>query len=386
MKKALGLIISFVFLLSLIACSGNLSQVNLKNSINIPKDGIIEKSVFDEIKNDNAIAVFKGESNGIEYNWTIIGKELKNTRAINLSVELNKTQKGIKIKFVETKDLGFTALLSIHIKEKWNVDRVAAYYNGLAVYSVSITGQDNTVLNLSVNKIHPECEILPNENSVVISSSDGVTSKNAYSSNTPVLENFSSSLNSLSSKNKIENSSKATMGSEDSSNETSGKSDKYNTDPIPEGKPVPVEPENTQINNKKVYSCTFSIECISILNNISQLNHDKRELIPADGIILEETQVNFYEGESVFDLLQRVCEENGIHLESEWTPMYNSAYIEGIGNLYEFDCGELSGWQYRVDGWYPNYGCSRYKLTNGAKVEFRYTCNLGKDIGNDWMG
>ena len=27
------------------------------------------------------------------------------------------------------------------------------------------------------------------------------------------------------------------------------------------------------------------------------------------------------------------------------TPIYNSAYIEGIHNLYEFDCGSLSGWE-----------------------------------------
>lgn len=33
--------------------------------------------------------------------------------------------------------------------------------------------------------------------------------------------------------------------------------------------------------------------------------------------------------------------------------MYNSAYIEGINNLYEFDCGELSGWMYKVNGLVP---------------------------------
>ena len=42
---------------------------------------------------------------------------------------------------------------------------------------------------------------------------------------------------------------------------------------------------------------------------------------------------------------------------------------------------------YRVNGWYPNYGCSRYQLADGEVVEWRYTCNdLGKDIGCDWMG
>ena len=161
--------------------------------------------------------------------------------------------------------------------------------------------------------------------------------------------------------------------------------DKYETEPIPEGKPLPVEPEERQVDKKKEYTCTFSIECSTILNNLADLDPDKRELIPSNGIILAPTKVTFYEGESVFDLLQRVCKEKEIHLESSWAPVYNSAYIEGIHNLYEFDCGELSGWMYRVNGWYPNYGCSRYQLVDGETVEFRYTCDLGKDVGCEWM-
>lgn len=161
--------------------------------------------------------------------------------------------------------------------------------------------------------------------------------------------------------------------------------DKYKTDPVPEGKPMPVEPEDQEVDKKKTYTCTFSIECSTILNNLSDLDPDKRELVLSNGVILAPTKVTFYEGESVFDVLQRVCKEKDIHLESSWTPIDNSAYIEGIHNLYEFDCGELSGWVYRVNGWYPNYGCSRYQLADGEKVEFRYTCDLGKDVGCDWM-
>lgn len=82
-----------------------------------------------------------------------------------------------------------------------------------------------------------------------------------------------------------------------------------------------------------------------------------------------------------FNLLVREMKQSKIHLEFENTPIYNSAYIEGIANLYEFDCGELSGWMYRVNGWFPNYGCSRYELQDGDKVEWLYTCDLGADIG-----
>jgi len=142
-----------------------------------------------------------------------------------------------------------------------------------------------------------------------------------------------------------------------------------------------VEPEAQEVDKGKTYTCTFSIECSTILNNLSMLDADKLECVPSNGVILAKTTVTFYEGESVFDVLQRLCKEKGIHMESSWTPIYNSAYIEGIHNLYEFDCGELSGWMYRVNGWYPNYGCSRYQLKQGDVVEWRYTCDLGEDVG-----
>ena len=49
--------------------------------------------------------------------------------------------------------------------------------------------------------------------------------------------------------------------------------------------------------------------------------------------------------------------------------------------MYEFDAGELSGWMYRVNGVFPNKGCSAYTLSDGDVVEWLYTCDLGKDIG-----
>ena len=90
--------------------------------------------------------------------------------------------------------------------------------------------------------------------------------------------------------------------------------------------------------------------------------------------------MTFYEGESVFNVLLREMKRNKIHMEYVNTPIYNSAYIEGINNLYEFDCGELSGWIYKVNGKKPDYGCSRYPLSDGDRIEFVYTCSLGNDV------
>ncbi len=156
--------------------------------------------------------------------------------------------------------------------------------------------------------------------------------------------------------------------------------DKYLTDPVPEGKPVPIEPEKTEITDVERY-CTLSIRCDTILDNMDWLNPEKKELVPEDGVIFATKEVKFYEGESVFNLLLREMKKAKIHMEFTNTPIYNSAYIEGINNLYEFDCGELSGWMYKVNGWFPNYGCSRYGLKEGDVVEWVYTCDLGADVG-----
>lgn len=158
--------------------------------------------------------------------------------------------------------------------------------------------------------------------------------------------------------------------------------DEYKTEPVPEGKPVPQEPGETVKEDTKL-TCTLSVKCDTVLDNLSKLEKGKNEIIPENGIIFAEKQVEFTDGESVFDLLVREMKNNKIHLEFEKVPMYNSAYIEGIGNLYEFDCGELSGWMYKVNDWFPNYGCSRYRLKQGDKVEWIYTCDLGKDIGGE---
>ena len=139
-----------------------------------------------------------------------------------------------------------------------------------------------------------------------------------------------------------------------------------------------------QTDDTAAYTCTVSISCETILNNMDKCAESKKQFVPEDGVVLPATEVVFSEGESVFDVLQRLCRENKIHMESSWTPMYNSAYVEGINNLYEFDVGSLSGWMYSVNGWFPNYGCSRYALQNGDVVNWVYTCDLGYDVGGGY--
>ena len=131
------------------------------------------------------------------------------------------------------------------------------------------------------------------------------------------------------------------------------------------------------------YHCTVSISCASILEHMELCSEEKRELVPEDGWLLKPVEVTFQEGQSVFDVLQRAMQEAGIPMEFTSVPVYGSAYIEGIANLYEFDGGPLSGWVYSVNGVFPNYGCSKYTLKDGDQVLWQYTCDLGADVGGD---
>ncbi len=356
MRQIFILLLAFMVTLSLCACGGNWEGVNLKAPVAIPENGVITESVIKQVKSENAIGVFTGKSGDYKYEWTIFGSDVDQPKEINLGVQLSKDEDGsIKVVLNQADTFGFSALLSIYLSEKWQAQSATAYANGKAIASVSVTGSKTTILNItsdgSVNdfSIHPDGD--------------------------PENENQAPS---------TENTTAAPTGGQDdylSKPEQNGGKDPYLTDPIPEGKPKPVEPEDQNVNTGKAYTCTFSIECSTILNNLNMLNSEKLEAVPSDGVILAATTVTFYEGESVFDVLQRVCRDNGIPMEFSWTPIYNSAYIEGIHNLYEFDCGELSGWMYRVNGWYPNYGCSRYSLKDGDVVQWRYTCDLGNDVG-----
>ena len=127
------------------------------------------------------------------------------------------------------------------------------------------------------------------------------------------------------------------------------------------------------------YTCLFEIECRTILSNMDKLSKDKKECVPDDGVLFS-AETGFDKGESVYDILKRVCDENGIQLETSYSPAFATRSIEGIGNLYEFDCGTASGWMYTVNGEYMNYGCSSCIVSDGDKIAIRYTCNMGNDL------
>ena len=131
-------------------------------------------------------------------------------------------------------------------------------------------------------------------------------------------------------------------------------------------------------------TCTLEIRCDTLLGNLAKMQDGKAALVPEDGVMLEATEVEFTAGESVFDVVRKVLRQEKIHFEYVDASAYDSVYIEGIGNIYEFDCGPQSGWMFSVNGIYPGLGCSAYTLADGDVILFNYTCDLGADLGADY--
>ena len=146
---------------------------------------------------------------------------------------------------------------------------------------------------------------------------------------------------------------------------------------IPQGLTEAPEQDGGDGGEPAVPVCTVSVSCAVLAEHPEVLPPEKVPLVPSDGWLLPPTEAELTEGDSVFDLLLRLCWEKGIHLEFSQTPVYDSAYIEGIGNLYEFDGGALSGWMYRVNGEFPHVGCSQVFPQDGDTVEWLYTLDLG---------
>lgn len=133
--------------------------------------------------------------------------------------------------------------------------------------------------------------------------------------------------------------------------------------------------------SKTVY---MSIDCSAILDNMDKLDKGLEKYVPKDGVVLKRTEYVLRDGDTVFDLLDRVVRYNKIQFEYQGSDKnaYSSAYVQGINYLYEFSCGETSGWVYEVNGESPNKGCSKYELKDGDEVVWYYTCNLGQDVGH----
>lgn len=93
------------------------------------------------------------------------------------------------------------------------------------------------------------------------------------------------------------------------------------------------------------------------------------------GILISAEKETLKSGDTVYSLLNRVCNKKGVILSPQNAP--GNVYVDKIGALSEFDCGSQSGWIYSVNGSYPGIGCNAYSLKAGDTVRWVYTLDSG---------
>lgn len=108
---------------------------------------------------------------------------------------------------------------------------------------------------------------------------------------------------------------------------------------------------------------TVSIECSAAAETMEPLP----EWMPEDGEMLAPTEVPISAGETALEALTDAARLKKLQLEA------NGGYVAGIGYLYEQECGELSGWMYRVNGEKPAQGSGDFILHDGDRMEWYYT-------------
>ena len=141
--------------------------------------------------------------------------------------------------------------------------------------------------------------------------------------------------------------------------------------------------EKTPSLKPERHFCTIEIRCDTVVDTSKLDNPAVAPYIPKNGVILKAAEIEFAPGESVFDILYRATKERNIQMEFRDDSLYSGKYIEGINYLYEMDGGPLSGWMYKVNGKFPNYGCAAYKVSDKDAIVFVYTCDLGVDVGDN---
>lgn len=136
------------------------------------------------------------------------------------------------------------------------------------------------------------------------------------------------------------------------------------------------EPTSTPaVEKEKKHTCSFTIECRLILDRKDLWRDGLEEVVPGDGVFFSG-KIRYKKGQSVYDILKKICDKNDILLDADYTPLYDTYYVRGIGNLYEFDCGSESGWKYKVNGVLPGVGSSLYEIKDDDEIVFFYDTEI----------
>lgn len=107
------------------------------------------------------------------------------------------------------------------------------------------------------------------------------------------------------------------------------------------------------------------------------------------GNVISPITVEIQFDDTAWSVLKRELDKRNISYSYDWPEKNGSVYVKSIAGDGEFDHGSGSGWMYSVNGSFPSYGASSYTLSDGDRLQWSYTTNLGADLGEDpgkWEG
>lgn len=134
---------------------------------------------------------------------------------------------------------------------------------------------------------------------------------------------------------------------------------------------------------------------------LEYFEEDEMAYLDQFGVIVSETEVPIYAGESVAEAVVRFFEMNGIEYTAQGSAELNGGfYLVDISfaakNEYVENFGEgsvtpdddfmryFSGWMIKLNNCFTSSGISYYEADDGDIIKIQYTCSMGADLGNDF--
>lgn len=113
------------------------------------------------------------------------------------------------------------------------------------------------------------------------------------------------------------------------------------------------------------------------------------------GTIISQTKVPFKSGENIAQVTIRLLDHKGIGY-SYTGSVTGNFYLASIKNfevnntpydsMGEFDAGTGSGWMITLNGWFIDKSTAAFTVSDGDVIQWKYTCQVGKDIGDTYSG
>ena len=109
------------------------------------------------------------------------------------------------------------------------------------------------------------------------------------------------------------------------------------------------------------------------------------------GTIVAPTKVPFKKGENIAQVTKRLLDHLNIGMSHSGS-LTSNFYLGAIsnfevngtpyGSMGEFDAGAGSGWMITLNGWFIDAGASAFAVKDGDAIQWKYTCQVGADIGD----